>query len=70
MLRLAEGKALVLTFWATTRLRATASRRAGFYAEQVEKFVDASTARRPAARRYDVVVADAPPQSRRARGRR
>ena len=63
-----EGKALVLTFWATRRPPRPASR-AGFYAEQVEKFVTHLSARRPAARRTTSSIADAPAR-RSADGRR
>ena len=58
VLTTAEGKAVVLTFWATEEA-ADAGLSTGFYAEQVEKFV--SLFRAPPGREtYDVMIADAP----------
>lgn len=53
-----EGKALVLTFWASDEV-AQASRMSGFYAEQLEKFVTVFRAS-PGREAYDVVAADSP----------
>jgi heme-degrading monooxygenase HmoA len=58
VLTTAEGKAVVLTFWATEEA-ADAGLSTGFYAKQVEKFV--SLFRAPPGREtYDVTIADAP----------
>lgn len=53
-----EGKALVVTFWASEEA-AEANVASGYYAEQVEKFVTFFRAP-PGRETYEVVVAEAP----------
>jgi heme-degrading monooxygenase HmoA len=53
-----EGKALVMTLWATKEA-AEKELASGFYAEQVEKFVTFFRAP-PGRETYEVVVAEAP----------
>ncbi len=53
-----EGKALVITFWASAE-DAESGLASGFYGEQVEKFATVYRAS-PGRELYDVVVADVP----------
>jgi heme-degrading monooxygenase HmoA len=54
-----EGKALVVSFWASDEAADAGLSGGGFYAEQVEKFI--TIYRSPPGReQYDVVLADAP----------
>jgi heme-degrading monooxygenase HmoA len=54
-----EGKALVMTFWASAE-DAEAGLASGFYGEQVQKFATVYRAQ-PGRDLYDVVLADPPP---------
>ena len=58
LLTTADGKGLVLTFWATAEA-AEASLASGHYAQQLEKFVTFFRAP-PGREQYDVALCDAP----------